>query len=135
MEEEVVDESDSHSDDDEAGVADDDDDDAKEKESLLLTIDQNLGRAPTKLRLQRTQTNAQYQNMENESMFSAEYLEQSEKFVQAAINICEAQDIIPRIFNMKVHVAVGLSILCTSFAVLPTAVKLAFGNDCQEWSN
>jgi len=90
---------------------------------------------PTRLRLQRTATNARFNNVENESMFSAEYLEQSEKFVQATINICEAQDIIPRIFNIKVQVAVGLSILCTSFAVIPTAARLAFGSDCAAWSD
>ena len=87
------------------------------------------------LRLQKTTTNARYENIENESMFSAEYLEQSEKFVQATINICEAQDIIPRIFNIKVQVAVGLSILCTIFAVVPTAARLAFGSDCAAWSD
>merc|ERR1712228_268579 len=96
----------------------------------------NLGRAPTKLRLQMSQTTkVPGFGIENESMFSAEYLEQSEKFVQATINICEAQDIIPRVFNIKVHVAVGLSILCTTFAVLPTAARLAFGSDCAAWSD
>eukprot|EP00484_Ammonia_sp_Unknown_P029384 CAMPEP_0197031808 /NCGR_PEP_ID=MMETSP1384-20130603/10684_1 /TAXON_ID=29189 /ORGANISM="Ammonia sp." /LENGTH=1173 /DNA_ID=CAMNT_0042461383 /DNA_START=139 /DNA_END=3663 /DNA_ORIENTATION=- len=73
--------------------------------------------------------------MNSESMFSAEYLEQSEKLVQATINICEAQDIIPRVFNMKVQVAVGLSILCTFCAVIPTAARLAFGSDCSAWSD
>ena len=94
----------------------------------------NIRTKPTKLRLQRTQTH-KFGKVENESMFSADYLDQSEKFVQAAINICEAQDIIPRIFNIKVQVAVGLAVLCTSFAVLPTAVSLAFGDACAEWSN
>jgi len=89
---------------------------------------------PTRLRLQRTQTR-NFGKVENESMFSADYLDQSEKFVQAAINICEAQDIIPRIFNIKVQVAVGLAVLCTSFAVLPTAISLAFGDACAEWQN
>jgi len=91
----------------------------------------------TQLKLRRTRTR-QFMNgavEKGEQLFSADYLEQSEKFVQAAMNICEAQDIIPRIFNIKVQVAVGLSILATGFAVLPTAARLAFGDDCQAWSD
>merc|ERR1712154_291398 len=93
--------------------------------------------AGTHLRLQRTQTRNFLSGAveKGEQLFSADYLEQSEKFVQAAISICEAQDIIPRVFNIKVQVAVGLSILATGFAVLPTAARLAFGDDCQPWTD
>eukprot|EP00483_Globobulimina_turgida_P000859 UN00860 len=103
----------------------------------------NLGRPPTALRMQQSTTskygkkdnNIGVGNADNESMFSAEYLDQSEKFVQAVINICEAQDIIPRVFNIRVHVAVGLAVLCCTFAVIPTAFRLAFGSDCAAWSD
>eukprot|EP00488_Nonionellina_sp_1-RS-2012_P000183 TRINITY_DN10544_c0_g1_i1.p1 TRINITY_DN10544_c0_g1~~TRINITY_DN10544_c0_g1_i1.p1 ORF type:complete len:151 (+),score=22.34 TRINITY_DN10544_c0_g1_i1:31-453(+) len=48
-----------------------------------------LSRKPTRLRVERT-TAANYGSgdmPQNETMFSAEYLDQSEKFVQAVINI------------------------------------------------
>jgi len=118
-------------------------------DSLMATTPKSAGGTSTKpraslrvtsgtqLRLRRTHTRNFLSGAaeKGEQQFSADYLEQSEKFVQAAMSICEAQDIIPRVFNIKVQVAVGLSILATGFAVLPTAARLAFGDDCQAWAD
>merc|ERR1712242_3303 len=93
----------------------------------------------TRARLKSAHKRAQTLNLFNDmaatgqQVFSADYLEQSEKFVLAAMNICEAQDIIPRVFNVQINSAVGLSILCTTFAVIPTVIRLAFGDDCDAW--
>jgi len=127
----------------------------KEEESLLnvsnadlIPIDSQSTAQVTKLndlqsqnigtmreRLPSVHKRAQTQNLYNDmaesgqQLFSADYLEQSEKFVLAAMNICEAQDIIPRVFNVQINSAVGLSILCSVFAVFPTVIRLAFSDD------
>eukprot|EP01084_Bolivina_argentea_P278567 475943_1 len=76
-----------------------------------------------------------FKNIHNGSRFTAGYLDNSEKFIQMAIDTCKQQDIIPRLFNIKAHPVIGLTILCTSFIVIPSASRLAFGSDCADWSD
>lgn len=107
-----------------------------QKKESLVNLDA-AGRARMRSMHRRALTQNVYADMEKtgQQVFSALYLEQSEKFVLAAMNICEAQDIIPRVFNVQINSAVGLSILCTTFAVIPTVVRLAFGDECDAASS
>lgn len=68
-----------------------------------------------------------------EKQFSPDYLRDSEKLTRDVKALVESQEIVPRIFNVKLDVLLLLVALAIFFSVFPVALFTASGSNVQAW--
>jgi len=51
-------------------------------------------------------------------------------FINDISQLINTQDIIPRIFNFKIHIIVGIALIMTIASVFPIGATIASGSSC-----